>query len=303
MLAPRTMLVLSIALVSYILYQQYKRSELNFDEREQYRFAQEYFIGDDNIHARKPYLWIHAQGELNARNWESFGSRSSTKLNQPYLYLTIKSIADRCKESFNVFLIDDESFAKLVPGWSVQMDLLPSPLKERYRQFGLTSLLYEFGGVTVPASTLCLHDMQSLFKSSLVKNDAFSVETAVDLPDPKFMGSAKKGDAIKKFRDVQGDLLKKDLTAETDFARTLGAWCKANTLVVCGRNVGARKVCGSSVDLSELLGKNEVPFAESMCCMYLPADEILKRPKYAWFARMAVEQITSSDLMIAKYLL
>jgi hypothetical protein len=303
MLAPRTMLVLSIAIVSVLLYKQYQRSETDFDAREQYRFAQEYFIGDDNIHARKPYLWIHAQGELNARSWESFGSRSSTKLNQPYLYFTIKSIADRCKESFNVFLIDDASFAKLVPGWSVKMDLLPSPLKERYRQFGLTSLLYEFGGVTVPASTLCLHDMQSLFKASLQKSDAFTVETAVDHPDPKFMGSAKKGDGIKKFRDMQGALLKKDLTAETDFMRTLATWCKANTHVVCGRNVGARKVCGSPVDLSELLGKNEVAFADFMCCLYLPADEILKRPKYAWFARMAVDQITMSDLMIAKYTL
>jgi len=297
------MLVIAISLASLWIYKQYQKSESVYDEREQYRFAKEYFIGDDNIHARKPYLWIHAQGEVNAREWESFGSRNSTKLNQPYMYLTIKSITDRCKESFNVFLIDDDSFSKLVPGWEVNMELLPSPMKERYRQFGLTCLLHEFGGITVPASTFCVKDFQTLFKSSLAGDkDAFAVETAVDSPDPRFMGSKKKGDAIKLFRDAQGVLLKRDMTSECEFSKALSAWCKANTTVVCGMMVGAKKACMSNVDLSELLGNNDVPLAEDLYALYFPAEEILKRTKYAWFARMSVNQILNSDMFIAKFL-
>ena len=52
---------------------------------------------------------------MNARWWKSFGSRNTKCLNQPYQYLTIKSIVDKCGEHFNICLIDDKSFEKLIP--------------------------------------------------------------------------------------------------------------------------------------------------------------------------------------------
>ena len=304
MFEPRTILVLTFSIASWLIYRQYRNMEETYDEREQYRFAKEYFIGDNTIHARKPYLWIHAQGELNARNWESFGSRGSKDLNQPYLVMTIKSILSKCKDSFNIFLIDDDSFRKLVPGWKIDMDLLPSPVKEHYRQFGLTSLLCEYGGMTVPASTLCLEDLQSLYKTFVAKSnssDAFTVQTGVDFPDPKFMGSVKKGDTIQAFQQYQGAMLKRDTSAESDFNEMLSQWCKAKTEVVCGRLVGIKKKCGNPVDLSELLGGNPVEFHDDLRAIYIPSETILKRPKYAWFARMSPTQLLSSDLVLAHY--
>jgi hypothetical protein len=284
-----------------LVYKHYQHSEDSYDERDHYYYAKQYFIGDDRIHSRKPYLWVHAQGEINARNWESFGSRNTTNLNQPYLYLTIKSIVDKCKESFNVFLIDDDSFHKLVPDWKVNMDLLPSPSKEHYRQFGLTSLLYKYGGLIVPASTLVLEDLQSLYKTNLEEKQAFSVQTALDKADPQFMGASKQSDTVYQLRNLQATLLKTDLTAEADFDQILTKWCKTNTTVVCGGIVGTKKKCGNSVDLSELLGQNKIEFHSDLKAVYIPADEIIKRTKYAWFARMSVEQILKSDLTLAKY--
>jgi hypothetical protein len=242
------------------------------------------------------------QGEMNARNWESFGSRNSTNLNQPYLYVTIKSILDKCKDSFNVFLIDDDSFHKLVPNWKINMDTLPSPSKEHYRQFGLTSLLYHYGGFTVPASTLCLEDLQGLYKESLGEKDAFAVQTTVDAPDPRFMGSVRHGDVIRKLRDFEGSLLQKDNTSEADFNRTLKAWCERYAQVVCGGKVGVKMKCGIPVDLADLLGNNRIDIHEGAKAVYFPADEILRRPKYAWFARMSVAQILNSDLAVATYM-
>lgn len=301
MFSTRTILVVLISIASVIVYKHYQKTENDYDDREHYRYASEYFIGDDVIHARKPYLWVHAQGELNARDWESFGSRGTKDLNQPYLYLTIKSILEHCKESFNVFLIDDESFSKLVPGWKVNMDLLPSPTKEHYRQFGLTSVLYHYGGMTVPASTLVLEDLQGLYKSALKEKDAFTVQTAVNMPDPKFMGSARHGDTIKMLRDKEGELLKKDNTAQADFKHVLNKWCARHTEVICGGLIGAKKTCGNAVDLADLLGNNPIDFHNDLRAIYIPADEIIKRPKYAWFARMSVEQIMKSDLELAKH--
>ena len=301
MFPTRTVLVVLISIASVLVYRHYQNNENTYDDDEHYRYAKDYFIGDDTIHARKPYLWVHAQGELNARNWESFGSRSSKQLNQPYLYLTIRSILDRCKESFNIFLIDDDSFRYLLPDWKVNLDLLPSPSKEHYRQFGLTSLLYHYGGITVPASTLVLKDLQSLFKNALKEKDAFTVQTAVDRPDPKFMGSVRHGDTIHRMRNIEGIMLKKDVTSEADFHNTLSKWCSGNTEVVCGGYVGTKKTCGNAVDLSELLGNNPVALHSDLYAIYLPADEILKRPKYTWFSRMSVEQFLASDLNLLHY--
>ena len=302
MIPTRIVLVVLLSIASAMVYKQYRKSEDSYSDYEHYQFAKQYFIGDDRIHGRKPFLWIHAQGEINARNWESFGSRNNTNLNQPYLYLTIKSIVDKCKDSFNVLLIDDESFHKLVPDWKVNMELLPSPSKEHYRQFGLTSLLYHYGGITVPMSTLVVEDLQALYKSYTKEKDVFTVETGPNSPNPKFMGSVKHGDGINRLRNVQGVLLKSDVTSEADFNKTLSKWCKANTSVVCGSKVGTKKKCGNSVDLSELLGVNEVPLHDRVLAVYIPAEEILRRPKYAWFARMSVKQIKESDMGLKKYL-
>ena len=37
--------------------------------------------------SNKPIIWIHMVRDINARNWLSFYSRNSTKLNQPYLFI------------------------------------------------------------------------------------------------------------------------------------------------------------------------------------------------------------------------
>ena len=37
--------------------------------------------------------------------------------------------------------------------------------------------------------------------------------------------------------------------------------------------------------------------------LYIPADEIIKRSAYQWFARLSAKQALDSDTMIGKYLL
>ena len=50
---------------------------------------------DDLAQSKKPIVWIHIPYEINSRSWDSFYSRNSENLNQPYLYLTIESIINR----------------------------------------------------------------------------------------------------------------------------------------------------------------------------------------------------------------
>jgi hypothetical protein len=37
--------------------------------------------------------------------------------------------------------------------------------------------------------------------------------------------------------------------------------------------------------------------------LYIPADEILKRTAFQWFARLSAKQALASDTIIGKYLL
>ena len=79
-------------------------------------FDIQYLLDDDTLgKSKKPILWIHVPYEYNSRNWLSFGSRSAFDLNQPYLYLTVKTIIKNCDESFKIVMIDDGSFEKLIP--------------------------------------------------------------------------------------------------------------------------------------------------------------------------------------------
>ena len=103
---------------------------------------QEYLLNGQSVNSQKPILWIHNAYKINARNWESFKSRNTKDLNQPYLYLCIKSIIKHCANSFNVVLIDDNSFRKLLPDWKIKLNQLAEPMKSNCRVLGMVKLLY-----------------------------------------------------------------------------------------------------------------------------------------------------------------
>ena len=127
-------ILILFSLIANYMYYEYKQCEDNFETHEHYKLVSEYFL--DKGTQKKPILWIHTSTEINARNWESFYSRNSKKLNQPYLQMTMKSIYDHCKDSFNVCLINDEAFSSLL-SWNIDLDDLADPIKSHYRQLGL----------------------------------------------------------------------------------------------------------------------------------------------------------------------
>ena len=50
-------------------------------------------------------------------------------MNQPYKYITIKSVIDKCGEDFNICVIDDNIFTKIMPNWNINISLIAEPLK------------------------------------------------------------------------------------------------------------------------------------------------------------------------------
>ena len=316
----KAVIVIIVALLARTLYNDYTKTDAQYEREKHVDLVSEYLVSRDNESAKvtgRPILWIHVDHGYNARNWSSFYSRSNAKLNQPYLFITMKSIVDKCMDSFDVCIVDDDSFRSLVPGWGFNISSTPEPAKTMYRRLGLSVVLHEYGGLLVPSSFLCLHDLGRLYEACDHRN-VLSVETTnrsgvpgspTFCPSFEFMGCKKGSETMEKYIAYQTNMCKNSFTSEPQFTNTLGAWLANNVasgdvIVVDGKRVGTRKSNDRPVELSELLGINTIDFEiKNMIGIYLPQKEILNNISHGWFTRMSTDQVLDSNLAIAQYML
>jgi len=176
---------------------------------EEYELIQQYLLngdGDgedvwiDGKQKNLPKLWIHTTYEKNSREWKSFYSRNTMELNQPYIHLTVKTLVQQSKNSFQICLIDDASFQRLLPLWQ-HGDLTHYAPHEKtaLRQLGLGTLIYMYGGLVIPDSFLCLRDLREMIASAWSQNKVVIgenknmtlIEKPMFLPDVGILGTAK----------------------------------------------------------------------------------------------------------------
>ena len=151
--------VIIILTVLGVLYEKYKLKFMPDEKLEKYDLIKKYLLNGDEDLGGKPILWIHTTHEVNARNWSSFYSRNTTKLNQPYILSCLETIVKSCGESFNICLIDDNSFSKLLPKWDIQVRKLSNPIRSHVRTLAMANLLHSYGGMQIPDSTIVLKDL------------------------------------------------------------------------------------------------------------------------------------------------
>ena len=310
--------ILFVILISLgILYQKYLEKQSTIAAFDDYGEVKKYLLKDKSLDkSKKPILWIHIPHEYNSRNWLSFGSRSSTELNQPYLYLTVKSIIKNCNQSFKIVLIDDNSFEKLIPKWNVNMSLLADPVKGYVRQLAMAKLIYTYGGLNVPISFLCFRDLITLYNKGTNDDSMFVCEnydmniTATNklfYPNANFMGAKKDNDTVKDFINFMERTVSNDYTAEVKFLGEFDGWCnskitKGKMRLIPGTDVGTKTVDDEAVTVETLLSDDYIHFYGKMYGIWVPDQMILKRRHYEWFARMSPEQIFQSQFILAKYM-
>ena len=313
-------IILFVIIISLgILYQKYLEKQFrtaSFDV-DDYGEIKKYLLKDKTLDKSKnPILWIHVPHEYNSRNWLSFGSRSSDELNQPYLYITVKTIIKNCDESFKVVLIDDGSFEKLIPEWDINMTLISDPIKCYMRQLAIAKLIYNYGGVSVPISFLCFRDLIGLYNRGTNDDTMFVCEN-YDLnitstnklfyPSACFMGARKENETLKEFIDFMERTISQDYTTETKFLGEFDKWCnrkitKGKMHLIPGTDVGTRTVDDEPVTVETLLGEDYIHFYGKSYGIWIPDKMILKRRHYEWFARMSPHQIFESQFILAKYM-
>jgi hypothetical protein len=300
------------------LYRSFEEKRKREENIENYDAIQKYLLDDVDLSIEtKPILWIHVPYEINSRKWLSFGSRSSVDLNQPYLYLTVRSIIQNCQDSFKICIIDDNSFKKLIPGWSINMTKLANPILENIRHLGLIKLLYIYGGLICPISFLCMKDLIYLYDKG-IKNDKMFICENIDknitstnyqfYPDIGFCGAPKENQTVKELIDFMQRIISTDYTAQSIFLGDFNRWCesriqKGKITLVNGLDIGVKSTDETPVVIEDLMAQHYIKFYPGLYGIYIPMKEILKRIKYEWFARLSEKQVLESDTIIGKYML
>ena len=313
-----------------IVYDKYKDKVEETERIDNYEKVQQYLLNDHNlVNNKKPVLWIHSEYEVNARDWESFYSRNNTNINQPYLYLTIKSIIDKCGSSFNICLIDDNSFVKLLPGWSVSLNHVGNPLKKHLRFIGICKLLDYYGGFYIPNSLLVKKDLIDIYNQGVGITGAgadtnssgvFTVENVSNtitssqmtyFPDARFLGSTRDNPLMKELLLYVENLHSNDLTSEQDFLGEVNKWLYQKTLpnntsrinVIDSKYIGVKCANNNYIGIEKLLGEDYIQFHPNCYAIYIPSDKILSRNKYEWYANLNVQQVLECNAILSKHML
>lgn len=320
MLSVKLVLFYLVLILAGVAYNRYKKSQEGNNISDDYNLIKKYLLNDKSLtDTRKPFIWIHIDYEVNARNWSSWGSRNSTNLNQPYMYLCIRSIVEQCGNSFNVVLVDDSAFQRLLPNWTVNVQNMPFPLKQHLRDLAMAKVLYKYGGLTVPASFICLKDLKPAF-NDMLKNAGKtmfagefvarnSASSAVSFfPDSALMGCVKESPVMQQYVAFLEPLVGADYTNEYEFLGQNDRWLYKQLIadqisMLCGSLIGTKTTDGKPVVIEELLGEEDVDFAKDAYGIYVPADQILNRLAFQWFARLSPRQVLTSNTVVGKYLL
>lgn len=281
-----------------IIYDKYKKKNELTDETLNNELIQKYLLNDNTILGNKPILWIHTTRDINARHWSSFLSRNNSDLNQPYISLCIQSLIKNCGHSFNVVLIDDHSFSKLIPGWNINISETADPIKSHLRTLALCKLLYYFGGLLCPNSFLCLKDMRTLYDNELKNSDGFMFN---DINDSFFIGSRKHSPVMRDILNYLSSLNSTDFTNQQDFLGNVMNFISSKFNVLDGKKVGTKTENGVSIIIDDLLEKSYIDFDDDMYGIWLPSRQILIRNKYNWFARLSKNQLLEGDLAVSGY--
>jgi len=310
-------LFLILAVLGF-LYRRFEDKLMREENKDNYDAIQQFLLDDVTLgKSKKPILWIHVPYEYNSRKWLDFGSRSSFDLNQPYLYLTVRSIIKHCSNSFTICIYDDNSFGKLLPGWEIDMTRLSDPILSNMRTMGMMKLLYTYGGMHCPISFLCMKDLSGLYAKGTRGNKMFICET-IDrnststtknfFPSTSFCGAPRENERVAELCNYIQNVSSHDHTAESKFLGQFDRWCMSKVQegsinLIEGIEIGTKTVSEEQIILDDLMSNHYLDLYKGTYGILIPSNELLSRLQYGWFVRSSPRQVLESDTIIGNYML
>ena len=265
----------------------------------------------------KPFIWIHLDTAINSRNWESFNSRSSNEVNKPYITYCIDTIVSKCGNEFNVCLIDDESFSKLLVNWNIDLSRIDDVNKEKLRLLAISKILYNYGGMIVPSSFICLKSLKSLYYKNVNTTGMLTCETldktayvtqSTHIPDVNFLGCKKRAPVMKEYSEWLEKAISTDYSSEMVFNNTPAKYLNEKVkerkiTLVDGKNIGIKDESNNNVVIEDLFNTKYIQFIDGLTGINVPDKEISLRHSYSWINKVSIQDLLNSDLLISKYLL
>uniref|UniRef100_A0A6C0LHA0 Nucleotide-diphospho-sugar transferase domain-containing protein n=1 Tax=viral metagenome TaxID=1070528 RepID=A0A6C0LHA0_9ZZZZ len=299
-------IIFSALLVSSVIILYFNYSHVEKTDDVEFNLIQQYLVNNSKIaRSDKPVLWIHNDYKLNDRNWKSFGSRNTNELNKPIVYLTIDSMIKKCDKSFNICLIDDNSFNNLIPGWNIDLETIPEPNRKNYRQLGFLHLLYVYGGIHVPSSMLCFNNLIDIFTDN-VSNDNFFVTESLPtsvlsnqtqiFPTLKIIGSMKNNpNILELLRDLETHYTT-SLTNESTFKGSVEKHVHMFALegkcnIVPGQTFGYFDENNMPISISELMSDAPISLSETTVAIEIPVDEIIENKNRNWMSKLEIDEL------------
>ena len=213
-----------IVLFSVLMYKYYKKKYDNnvIEFKKENVDIDVYFFSDLYLKKSKNRkLWINIPFEKNSRQWESFGSRSSHKLNLAYMTLCVKSIIDWCGQTYDIIIYDDTNIPSLLPDTKVDLMKLSGSLLDKYRELCKLQILYMYGGVMVPPSLFlrkninAIDDPKTWYVCESYNDNNVSFNNLIC--STQLMGSNIENPNLAKYIEVYSNELKKDFVENHNF--------------------------------------------------------------------------------------
>ena len=115
---------------------------------------------------------------------------------------------------------------------------------------------------------------------------------------------------MKEYMEYLMNLNHHDQTQDMDFTGETTRWWLSKQAaapkavsVIPAEELGVKTTTNKPVLIEELLADQDVPLSPTAAGIYIPEQDILKRSKFQWFARLSPSQVLESHTLIGKYLL
>jgi hypothetical protein len=305
-------IVITISTLSKKLSDSHERQKNN----DEYELIRKYLLNDSSFGDNKPKLWIHSKYNNHSGVWKPGNLSCPSELEHPYINLIVETIVEHNHNDFNICLIDDDSFSKLIPYWKHEISALPDPHKTHYRELGMTTLLYIYGGIIVPNSFLCLSSLKTIYENGISSSKPFIAEfvnykdisQVSFIPDTKFIGSKKENIAIKQLLEFHtNNVDNQHFSSEYEFKGKCSTWCLNLALlnrinIVNGKHIGTKTLQNKPIILDDLMEDESLQLHETCVGIFIPHDELMIRKKHRWLSIASPSDVINSKTAISRYL-
>lgn len=221
---------------------------------------------------------------------------------EAYVGMCVESVRAAANDKHQVIVAHEGVFASLIPGWNVDLAMIPEPSRTQARTLASWKLLYYYGGVVVPASTLFVGSVDDLVARA---PGCFAVERPRGGAHARVLGADREHPALRDMVRRMELNIARGAPGEDGFDGVTEG-IVSDTIVahggalLDGEVAGLRDVRGEPVSADALFGG--VAFSNALVCVVIPADQVRSRKSMAWFAQASPRQLAKSSSPLCRLL-